>query len=95
MKREIAQGSVAQLPRRTETCAAPLFRSSVIGYMSWPPFRAFALSASFEDAGAAAASEHLQLDLGESVVAIFEQASAEGWRPDPKKWSGEVAHTPE
>lgn len=57
--------------------------------------RAFALSASFEDAGAAAASEHLQLDLGETVAAIFEQASAEGWRPDPKKWSGEVAHTPE
>ena len=61
----------------------------------WPQFRAFALAASYEDAGAAAASEHLQLDLGESVAAIFEQASSDGWRPDPGKWSGDVTHTPE
>jgi len=61
----------------------------------WPQFQAFAVAASYDDAGAAAASEHLQLDLGQSIAAIFEQSSAEGWSPDPSKWSGEVAHTPE
>ncbi|MBM0107365.1 hypothetical protein JM946_21715 [Steroidobacter sp. S1-65] len=61
----------------------------------WPQFRAFATAASYQDGGASAASEHMGIDLGESLAAIFEQASADGWRPDPEKWRGDVAHTPE
>jgi hypothetical protein len=61
----------------------------------WNAFRAFALEASYEDAGASAALERLGIDLGESVASIFEQSSADGWRPDPEKWSREAAHTPE
>jgi hypothetical protein len=61
----------------------------------WPRFQAFAVAASYDDSGAAAASEHMQVDLGESLAAVFEQTSSEGWSPDPTKWSGEVAHTPE
>lgn len=60
----------------------------------WPQFRAFATAASYDDAGASAAGEHLQLDLGVSVAAIFEQESHDGWGPDPDKWAGDVAHTP-
>ncbi len=62
---------------------------------NWPRFRAFAAAASYRDAGAAAASEHMSLDLGESIAAIFEQSSAAGWRPDPDKWHGEIERTPE
>lgn len=61
----------------------------------WSQFRAFAAAASYQDAGTFAASEHMSLDLGESIAAIFEQSSAAGWRPDPQKWRGDVAHTPE
>lgn len=61
----------------------------------WSQFQAFAVAARYDDAGASAASEHLQLDLGASVAAIFEQESVDGWSPDPEKWSGEVAHTPD
>jgi hypothetical protein len=60
----------------------------------WPQFQAFTLAASYDDAGASAASEHLQLDLGVSVAGMFEQSDADGWYPDPEKWSGEVTHTP-
>lgn len=62
---------------------------------TWPQFRAFTLAARYDDAGASAAREHLQLDLGESIAAIFERESAEGWGPKAEKWAGEVAHTPE
>ena len=61
----------------------------------WPQFRAFASAANYEDAGASAASEHLGLDLGESIASIFEQSSDDGWRPDPEQWRGDTAHTPE
>jgi hypothetical protein len=60
----------------------------------WPQFKSFALAASYDDGGASAATEHLQLDLGVSVAAMFEKSHADGWHPDPEKWSGEVAHTP-
>jgi hypothetical protein len=61
---------------------------------NWARFRAFAVAAGYDDAGASAANEHLQLDLGASVAAIFEQEHAGGWGPDPKKWFGDVSHTP-
>ena len=61
---------------------------------NWAQFRAFAVAATYDDAGASAASEHLQLDLGASVASIFEQSEVDGWHPDPEKWSGDVAHTP-
>jgi hypothetical protein len=60
----------------------------------WPRFQAFASVASYDDGGASAAMEHLQLDLGESLASIFEQPSADGWGPDPQQWGGKVAHTP-
>jgi hypothetical protein len=61
----------------------------------WPSFRAFVQSADYEDSGYAAALEHLQVDLGESMASLLNQPSAEGWRPDPEKWHGDVAHEPE
>jgi hypothetical protein len=61
---------------------------------NWAQFQAFAVAATYDDAGASAANEHLQLDLGASVAAIFEQSQADGWHPDPEKWAGEVEHTP-
>jgi hypothetical protein len=61
----------------------------------WTQFRAFATSAHYEDGGAAAAREHLELDLGESLASMFEQPSDEAWQPDPKRWADEVAKDPD
>jgi hypothetical protein len=61
----------------------------------WPRFRAFALAAHYEDAGAAAAHEHLEIDLGESVASLFEKDLTQGWHPDPRKWEQAVEHTPQ
>jgi hypothetical protein len=61
----------------------------------WPRFCAFASAAHYEDAGAAAAREHLGVDLGESLASLFEQDSAEGWQPNPQKWTEAVEHTPQ
>lgn len=40
----------------------------------WEPFRRFVLAADSADAGAAAAKEHLGVDLGEFVCALLEKA---------------------
>jgi hypothetical protein len=57
---------------------------------SWEPFKQFVLAADGADAGAAAARQHLGIDLGEVVCALFEKASPSiEWGPDPGKWHGE------
>lgn len=60
----------------------------------WQPFCSFARAATYEDAGAAAANQHLDIQLGNWVSSILDQPSSEGWQPDPQKWR-DVSHTPE
>jgi len=52
----------------------------------WGRFEAFALAAMVDDAGAAAAAEHLEIDLGEFVRHFLERDDGE-WAPDPKHWA--------
>jgi hypothetical protein len=52
----------------------------------WPTFSRFVLGAKREDAGAAAAHEHLGLDLGELVTTLLERDTPKSWSPDPDKW---------
>jgi hypothetical protein len=54
----------------------------------WEPFKRFVLAADGTDAGAAAAREHLDVDLGEFVCVLLEKAPSSSWSPDPSKWSG-------
>ncbi len=52
----------------------------------WSAFAQFARSAERADAGAAAAREHLGLDLGHAVTALLERDTPRSWSPDPSKW---------
>lgn len=52
----------------------------------WEPFARFVRAAKAEDAGAAAAREHLGLDLGKLVTALLERDTPKSWSPDPTKW---------
>lgn len=52
----------------------------------WEPFARFVRAAKAEDAGAAAAREHLRLDLGELVTALLERDTPKSWAPDPSRW---------
>jgi len=52
----------------------------------WPRFATFVNDANLEDAGAAAAAQHLDIDLGVSVSALLEKESDATWHPDPKNW---------
>ena len=52
----------------------------------WPLFRSFVLHASAADAGAAAAAEHLDLDLGAVASALLERETGNAWRPNPAAW---------
>ena len=52
----------------------------------WEPFREFVLHADRADAGAAAAREHLGLDLGDAVTVLLERDTPKSWSPDPTKW---------
>ena len=55
----------------------------------WPRFAAFVNAASSADAGDAAAREHLGVDLGDLVTALFGvDGSAENWSPQPALWKG-------
>jgi hypothetical protein len=54
----------------------------------WAPFKRFVLAADGVDAGAAAARQHLGIDLGEFVCALLERAPAASWAPDPGMWDG-------
>lgn len=56
---------------------------------NWPRFRAFVLHATWSDAGASAAAEHLQLDLGAAASALLERELAPSWRPAPLAWEAE------
>ncbi len=47
----------------------------------WPRFQSFVLAAQRDDAGYAAATEHLGIDLGEYVCFLLEQAACPGWAP--------------
>jgi hypothetical protein len=46
---------------------------------SWEPFERFVMNARREDAGAASAAEHLDVDLGAYVCALFDKAPAKTW----------------
>lgn len=52
----------------------------------WPRFRAFALAADLADGGAAAALEHLDLELGIAACAVLEQTASDAWSPHPELW---------
>ena len=54
----------------------------------WEPFKRFVLDADGADAGAVAAGEHLDIDLGEFVCALLEKAPSPMWAPDPSAWDG-------
>lgn len=48
---------------------------------SWEPFESFVMSARREDAGAAAAAEYLDVDLGAYVCALFDKGPTKSWSP--------------
>lgn len=52
----------------------------------WPAFMAFANAATLDDAGAAAAQEHLDIDLGAAMAALLEK-DAVNMAPDPRRWT--------
>lgn len=54
--------------------------------VDWPRFSAFVSEATLDDAGRAAASKHLNLDLGMAVCALLEREPDAAWHPDPEKW---------
>jgi hypothetical protein len=39
-----------------------------------------------EDAGAGAAAQHFDMDLGAAASALLEKESDAAWHPDPRKW---------
>jgi hypothetical protein len=53
----------------------------------WPAFTAFANAAKLDDAGAAAAQEHLGIDLGAAIAAILEKQEGAHLAPDPSRWT--------
>ncbi len=69
--------------------AYDLGRSLVAALSSdWPRFMGFVAQASWDDAGDAAAQQHLDTDIGESVRA-FVGGDEGDWAPDPARWEGE------
>lgn len=54
----------------------------------WDRFRPFVLAAQLADAGAAAARQHLGLELGDAVQALLEAAPSPAWAPNPERWAG-------
>ena len=61
----------------------------------WTRFAAFANAARYEDGGAAAAREHLGLELGEVVAALLEAGAASAFAPDPAAWTEPADPTPQ
>lgn len=55
----------------------------------WPRFQQFALAAHIADGGAAAAREHLGVELGDVAAALLGSPADAGWAPDPRRWLGE------
>lgn len=60
----------------------------------WPAFAAFLQQAARDDAGDQAARQLLGVDLGESVRALFAEASDEDWSPDRRAWDPAPAARP-
>ena len=62
----------------------------------WPAFKQSVLSARFEDGGAEAARQHLGIELGEAVAALFEKEEDEpvAWNPRPELWKTEADSAP-
>ena len=52
----------------------------------WPRFATFVNDANLEDAGAGAAAQHFDMDLGAAASALLEKEPDADWRPDPGKW---------
>ena len=52
----------------------------------WDAFRDFVLAANAADAGAAAATQHLNLDLGRVAAALLERRYDVQWSPYPAAW---------
>ena len=50
----------------------------------WSSFCTFAQSARADDAGAASAATHLEIDLGATVCALLERSPSPAWSPNPK-----------
>lgn len=55
----------------------------------WESFRRFVLAADAEDAGNAAAQEHLGVGVGELACALLEREPSAAWNPDPASWKQE------
>ena len=53
----------------------------------WPPFRSFVLHANAADAGAGAALDYFDFDLGAAASALLEREPVEAWRPNPSEWN--------
>jgi hypothetical protein len=52
----------------------------------WERFSRFALSADLQDGGAAAARQHLQIDLGAAACALLGHDPDAAWSPRPYEW---------
>jgi hypothetical protein len=52
----------------------------------WLRFRDFVLKAHSDDAGAAAAREHLGVSLGSLVTAMLDKQEGGDWEPRPQRW---------
>lgn len=59
---------------------------------NWERFRNFVLAADLADAGAAAAAEHLGIDLGAVVCALLENEADPAWEPNPAMWHAAPEH---
>ncbi|MES2950560.1 MAG: hypothetical protein V4858_18665 [Pseudomonadota bacterium] len=58
----------------------------------WERFRTFVLAAHLADAGAAAAAEHLGMELGAVVCALLEKEPHPAWVPNPTIWREAPEH---
>jgi hypothetical protein len=58
----------------------------------WTSFRSFVLASNLADAGAAAASEYLGIDLGTVACALLENESNPAWAPNPAAWQEAPEH---
>lgn len=62
---------------------------------NWESFVPFVLAADSVDAGAAAARQHLGVDLGAFVCALLDQEPSPAWSPDPGMWAAESSSAQE
>lgn len=54
--------------------------------VDWPSFQSFVLHANADDAGAAAAAEHLSLELGAAASVLLEREPTSAWAPRASAW---------